>query len=101
EEGGLRVVEDVAHPFERHVLPLRLFVDGDIERVLARRIAHRHEVRRALLVGGGEVPDAAMVEKTALAFAKHAPSLRQSRAGCLALCRDRTMSLVSRGENDE
>ena len=96
DEPGLRVLQDVAHPFQRDVAPLRLLVDGDVERFVVRGKADRDQVRRTLRIGGGEMPDPARFEKAALTLGKHGGSLRQSRAGCLALCPGRTMPPCAR-----
>src|SRR5205085_10218472 len=43
----------------------------DVERVIGHRIAHRDHMRRPVAVGGREMADPAMIEKTALCTGKH------------------------------
>src|SRR5262249_45030197 len=74
---GLWVFQDVAHPLQRPVLPLWLFVDGDVEAIALDRVAHRDQMRRAGRIGCRQMADAAPIEKSALTVAQHLPILRR------------------------
>src|SRR6185312_6554604 len=87
-DGG--VLHDVAQALERNVTPLRLFVDGDVERRVGNRVADGHDVRYAARVGGGEVCHAAGIEKAALGGGEHAKSSVAEMSAAVARARNQT-----------
>ena len=82
DNGGLRVLQDVAQPLQRPVLAFRLLVDRDVKRIVplgicGHRIAHGYHMRRAAGLRRRQMADPAAVEKITVAPAEHAPILRQ------------------------
>ena len=59
EERDRRIDGDVPHPLQgASRAPLRLGVDDEVDTVADARVAERHDVRRAVGVGGREAGDA-------------------------------------------
>jgi hypothetical protein len=68
DDGGLRVLEDVAEPLQGPVAgALGLAVDGDVERVLRQPEADRHDMRRRARIGGRQMADSSRLDETPLA----------------------------------
>jgi hypothetical protein len=51
--------------------PLRLFVDGDVQRTVQDRKAHRHDMRNCAPIGSGEMSDALTRQELVLAVRQH------------------------------
>src|SRR5207237_10802743 len=71
DKRSLRVFQNIAYPLQGGVAPFRFLIYRDVERVIGHRIAHRDHMRRPVAVGGREMADPAMIEKTALCTGKH------------------------------